>query len=83
MSVAVEDMVKQDHAKKAAVLDLDCHHGNGTEDFCMGKSEFLYVSLHQFPAYPGTGRQSRANCLNYPCLPAQRKSGISRPWTVR
>ena len=69
MAVAVQDRVQQKSAGKVAVLDLDCHHGNGTEDFCLGKEEFLYVSLHQFPAYPGTGRQSRANCINYPLAP--------------
>lgn len=69
MAVAIQDTVSRGAAKRIAVLDLDCHHGNGTEDFCLGKGEFLYVSLHQFPAYPGTGRQSRANCLNYPLAP--------------
>ena len=69
MAVAIQDAVQQKLAQKVAVLDLDCHHGNGTEDFCLGKEEFMYVSLHQFPAYPGTGRQSRANCVNYPLAP--------------
>jgi acetoin utilization deacetylase AcuC-like enzyme len=69
MAVAAQDMVSQGQAKKIAIFDLDCHHGNGTEDFCFGKSEFLYASLHQFPCYPGTGRSSRGNCLNYPLPP--------------
>jgi len=69
MAVAVQDMVKQGKVERVSVLDLDCHHGNGTEDFCLEKSQFQYVSLHQFPAYPGTGRQSRANCVNYPLPP--------------
>jgi acetoin utilization deacetylase AcuC-like enzyme len=69
MAVAIQDMVQQGKAQRIAVLDLDCHHGNGTEDFCLGKEEFLYVSLHQFPAYPGAGRQSRVNCVNYPLAP--------------
>jgi acetoin utilization deacetylase AcuC-like enzyme len=69
MAVAVQDLVGRGKAERVAVLDLDCHHGNGTEDFCFGKPGLLYVSLHQFPAYPGTGRQSRGNCLNYPLAP--------------
>jgi len=69
MAIAVEDMVAERKVQRVAVLDLDCHHGNGTEDFCFGKDEFLYVSLHQFPAYPGTGRQSRGNCVNFPLPP--------------
>jgi acetoin utilization deacetylase AcuC-like enzyme len=69
MAVAIADVMEQGKAGKIAVLDLDCHHGNGTEDFCFGKSEYLYVSLHQFPAYPGTGRQSKGNCVNFPLAP--------------
>lgn len=55
--------------KKAAILDIDCHHGNGTEDIFLGKNNVLYVSLHQSPLYPGTGLRSQFNCLNFP-LPA-------------
>ncbi len=69
MAVAVQDVARGEKPRKIAVFDLDCHHGNGTEDFCFSKKEFLYVSLHQFPAYPGTGRSSRENCINYPLPP--------------
>jgi len=41
--------------KRAAILDIDCHHGNGTEDIFKGDKSVLYVSLHQSPLYPGTG----------------------------
>ncbi len=73
MAIAIQDVNQRKLVGKTAVLDLDCHHGNGTEDFCLGKEEFMYVSLHQFPAYPGTGRQSRANCVNYPLPPGTRE----------
>lgn len=53
-------------AGKTAIIDFDCHHGNGTEDIFSGKKDFLYLSLHQSPLYPGTGLRSRGNCLNYP-----------------
>ena len=55
-----------DHVNKIAVVDFDCHHGNGTEDILLGKSEALYLSLHQSPLYPGTGQRSIDNCINYP-----------------
>ncbi|OFW28930.1 MAG: hypothetical protein A3H97_13775 [Acidobacteria bacterium RIFCSPLOWO2_02_FULL_65_29] len=42
-------------AKKVAIVDYDVHHGNGTQDIFDGDSDVLYVSLHQFPYYPGTG----------------------------
>ena len=73
MAVAIQDMVRRDLAKKITVLDLDCHHGNGTEDFCREKESFQYVSLHQFPAYPGTGLKSRGNTWNYPLDPGTRE----------
>ncbi len=55
---------------KVAIVDFDCHHGNGTEDIVLGKKDFLYLSLHQSPLYPGTGLNSRDNCKNFP-LPAR------------
>ena len=73
MAVAIQDLLRQGKAKRIAVLDLDCHHGNGTEDYCLGKEGLMYVSLHQFPAYPGTGRQSKGNCVNYPLAPGTKE----------
>ncbi len=55
--------------KKVAILDIDAHHGNGTQDIFLHESNVLYVSLHQHPLYPGTGKESIDNCINFP-LPA-------------
>ncbi len=41
--------------ERVMVIDWDAHHGNGTQDIFYDSSEVLYVSLHQFPFYPGTG----------------------------
>jgi acetoin utilization deacetylase AcuC-like enzyme len=38
-----------------AILDWDVHHGNGTQDMFAGRPDILYMSIHQFPFYPGTG----------------------------
>jgi acetoin utilization deacetylase AcuC-like enzyme len=40
---------------KVAVLDWDVHHGNGTQAIVDGDDSILYVSLHQWPFYPGSG----------------------------
>ena len=40
---------------RVAILDWDVHHGNGTQDIFAGDESVLYVSLHQWPFYPGTG----------------------------
>jgi acetoin utilization deacetylase AcuC-like enzyme len=40
---------------RVAVVDFDVHHGNGTQDMFWRDPRVLFVSLHQFPLYPGTG----------------------------
>jgi acetoin utilization deacetylase AcuC-like enzyme len=42
--------------ERVLVVDWDVHHGNGTQDIFWDEPAVLYVSTHQFPAYPGTGR---------------------------
>jgi acetoin utilization deacetylase AcuC-like enzyme len=42
-------------AGRVAIVDWDVHHGNGTQEIFYADPSVLYVSLHQFPFYPGTG----------------------------
>jgi acetoin utilization deacetylase AcuC-like enzyme len=42
-------------AKRVAIVDFDVHHGNGTQAAFYDDPEVLFVSLHQWPLYPGTG----------------------------
>jgi acetoin utilization deacetylase AcuC-like enzyme len=56
-------------SKSALILDIDGHHGNGTQEVFQGDERVVYVSLHRYPHYPGTGAYSVGNCLNFP-LPA-------------
>jgi acetoin utilization deacetylase AcuC-like enzyme len=65
-NIAIACLKAQEHVKKIAVVDFDCHHGNGTEDIFLGKENLLYLSLHQSPLYPGTGLKSKDNCINFP-----------------
>ena len=52
---------------KVAIVDIDGHHGNGTQEIFVGREDVLFVSLHRFGfIYPGTGSRSEMNCLNYP-----------------
>jgi len=48
------------------ILDIDGHHGNGTQEIFLGDPEVTYISLHRYPHYPGTGLRSQGNCLNFP-----------------
>jgi acetoin utilization deacetylase AcuC-like enzyme len=45
-------------AARVAIVDIDVHHGNGTQDIFYADPTVLYTSLHQFPWYPGTGQAS-------------------------
>lgn len=40
---------------RVAIVDWDVHHGNGTQESFLMDPQVLYVSLHEFPAYPGSG----------------------------
>jgi acetoin utilization deacetylase AcuC-like enzyme len=66
IAVAVAKALKK--VKKIAIIDIDCHHGQGTQEIFLGNKKVVYVSLHQFGPlfYPGTGRHSEANCYNFP-----------------
>jgi len=41
--------------ERVAILDWDVHHGNGTQDIFEADPSVLFISLHQWPLYPGTG----------------------------
>jgi acetoin utilization deacetylase AcuC-like enzyme len=57
--------------KRVAVFDFDVHHGNGTEDILLDRESVAFFSIHQFPAYPGTGEKNVGkNCFNYPVAPS-------------
>lgn len=56
--------------KRVAVFDFDVHHGNGTEDILLNVEGCAFFSVHQWPAYPGSGENHRGeNCFNYPVSP--------------
>ena len=70
--------------RRVAVWDFDAHHGNGTEDILAGRAGLLYVSVHQYPGYPGTGTGSTENCKNLPVAPHSPRelhlAELARSW---
>lgn len=56
VALAAEYLIRENEAEKLAVLDLDLHHGNGTQDIFWFRADVFYISIHQSPLYPGTGR---------------------------
>jgi len=71
--------LRRDGLARVAIVDIDVHHGNGTQAAFYGDPTVLYVSSHQFPYYPGTGAANetgsgagRGFTLNVP-MPAGSK----------
>jgi acetoin utilization deacetylase AcuC-like enzyme len=52
--------------KRTLIVDIDGHHGDGTQAIFLNDPQVIYLSLHSYPNYPGTGLRSEANCYNYP-----------------
>ncbi len=63
-------------AERVAIWDFDGHHGNGTEAIVAHNELIRFASIHQFPAYPGTGAKSFANIDNYPVAPFTPRNEI-------
>jgi acetoin utilization deacetylase AcuC-like enzyme len=72
-AIAANYALEKPQIDRVAILDWDVHHGNGTQDLVEDNPQIAYCSLHQFPCYPGTGRESERgkynNVLNIPMPP--------------
>ncbi len=56
IAVAAKYVFNKYQLDRIAIIDFDVHHGNGTQDTFKNDPHVLYVSTHQSPHYPGTGR---------------------------
>ncbi len=56
VAIAAAYARKRHGIDRIAILDWDVHHGNGTQEAFWRDDSILYVSLHRFPFYPGSGR---------------------------
>ena len=60
-NVAVAARYAQNHypeIERVAIVDWDVHHGNGTQALVENESDIHFISMHQWPWYPGTGSAS-------------------------
>jgi len=76
IAIAAKYALNKYKLQRIAIIDFDVHHGNGTQDTFYDDPRVLYVSTHEFPLYPGTGRieeagsgEGRGTTVNIP-LPA-------------
>jgi acetoin utilization deacetylase AcuC-like enzyme len=75
-NVAIAAAALVARGERVVIVDWDVHHGNGTQDIFWDDPDVLYVSTHQYPAYPGTGRADEVGgsgahglTLNFPLPP--------------
>jgi acetoin utilization deacetylase AcuC-like enzyme len=73
VAVAAAYALDRHGLERVAIVDWDVHHGNGTQDAFYDDPRVLYVSTHEYPFYPGTGRaeetgtgEGRGTTVNIP-----------------
>lgn len=69
VAVAAAHALAAHGLKRVAIADFDVHHGNGTQDIFEREPRVLFLSSHQSPLYPGTGRAEEkgvGNIINAP-----------------
>ncbi len=87
-NVAIAARWAQDHygVDRVLIVDIDVHHGNGTQDVFYRDPSVLFFSVHQYPHYPGTGaatetgegRGEAVKPSTFLCLPMWATWAISR-----
>jgi acetoin utilization deacetylase AcuC-like enzyme len=55
VAIAARHAVTDLGLQRVAIVDIDIHHGNGSQDAFYNDPSVLYISTHQYPYYPGTG----------------------------
>ncbi len=55
VAVAASYALERYGLERVAIIDFDGHHGNGTQDIFYRSEQVFFISLHQYPHYPGTG----------------------------
>ena len=77
VAVGAKYLINNYNYNKIAIIDFDVHHGNGTQNIFYENEKVLYISIHQYPYYPGTGNENEKgkfnNIFNIP-LPAGTSS---------
>lgn len=88
-NVAVTAGALREVGERVLIVDWDVHHGNGTQDVFWDDPDVLYVSTHQWPAYPGSGRAdevggpaARGATLNVPLPPGATGDVVRRAFDV-
>lgn len=57
VAIAARYIQSKHRHEKILIIDWDIHHGNGTQEVFYQDSAVMYLSLHRYPFYPGTGKK--------------------------
>lgn len=83
-NVAVTARLLADQGERVVIVDYDAHHGNGTQDIFYDDPRVLFISFHEYPAYPGSGAANEIGAgdgvgttLNFP-MPSGATGDIYR-----
>ncbi|MCL4113897.1 UNVERIFIED_CONTAM: hypothetical protein GTU68_024081 [Idotea baltica] len=86
-NVAVTATALAEAGERVLIVDYDAHHGNGTQDIFYDDPRVLFVSFHQWPCYPGTGRidesgrgEGIGTTINVPLPPGTTGDVYSQAW---
>ncbi len=89
IAVAAAHALEKD-LERVAIVDWDVHHGNGTQNAFYSSGDVFYISLHQYPAYPGTGKPEETGegagtgtTLNIPLAPGTDSSQFENIFKTR
>ena len=64
VSIGANYLIQKYKYKKIAIVDIDVHHGNGTQDIFYDNENVLFISTHQYPYYPGSGSENERGKFN-------------------
>lgn len=83
VAVAAAHAIEEHGLRRVAIADFDVHHGNGTQDIFEADARVMFVSSHQSPLYPETGRPDEhgvGNVINAPLSPGDGSYEFRELW---
>lgn len=90
IAILARYLQKHHGLEKVLILDWDVHHGNGTQHSFYEDPSVLYISLHQYPFYPGTGAftetgsgRGRDATLNCPMPASSQDTDYEEAFTAK
>ena len=84
LAVAAAQALSKHGLERVAIADFDVHHGNGSQAIFESEPRVQFLSTHQLPLYPDTGRGSErgvGNILNMPLSPGSGSVAFRAAWS--